>query len=92
MVGDFLSVPHMVDIYAKNTDERGRNFLCKRKLPSLIDFPYIFHIDIISTTMQVLPPKQNIHEKTFARHMKICSRLLLRRRNFESLHELRSNS
>ena len=26
----------MVDIYAKNLDERGRNFMCERTLPSFI--------------------------------------------------------
>ena len=31
----FLSVPHFVDIYAKNMDERGRNFVFERILPSL---------------------------------------------------------
>ena len=30
------TVPHLVDIYAKNMDERGRNFMCKRTLPSLL--------------------------------------------------------
>ena len=32
----FLSVPHLVDIYAKNVDERGRNFMCERTLTSLL--------------------------------------------------------
>ena len=32
----FLSVPHLVDIYARNAHEWGRNFMCKRILPSLI--------------------------------------------------------
>ena len=32
----FLSVPHLVDNYAKIVDERGRNFMCNRKLPSLL--------------------------------------------------------
>ena len=37
--GGFLSVPHLADIYAKNVDERGRNFMCKRTLPSsLVSF------------------------------------------------------
>ena len=27
----FLSVPPLVEIYAKNVDERGRNFKCERK-------------------------------------------------------------
>ena len=26
----FLSVLHLVDIYAKNTDERGQTFMCER--------------------------------------------------------------
>ena len=30
----FLSVPHLVDNYAKIVDERGRNFMCHRTLPS----------------------------------------------------------
>ena len=35
----FLSVPHLVDNYAKIVDERGRNLMCNRKLPSLlVDF------------------------------------------------------
>ena len=34
--GGFLSVPHLVDIYAKNVDERVRNFMCKRTLPILL--------------------------------------------------------
>ena len=33
--GGFLSVPHLVDIYAKNVDERGRNFMCERTLLSV---------------------------------------------------------
>ena len=32
---EMFSVVHLVDIYAKNLDERGRNFMCKRTLPSL---------------------------------------------------------
>ena len=31
-----LSVPHLADIYAKNMDERGRNFMCERTLPRLL--------------------------------------------------------
>ena len=39
-LGVFRSVPHLVDIYAKNADDRGRNFMCKRTLPSFFDpFP-----------------------------------------------------
>ena len=35
-----LSVPHLVDNYAKNVDERGRNIMCERTLPSvLVSFP-----------------------------------------------------
>ena len=30
----FLSVPHLVDNYAKIADERGRNLMCDRTLPS----------------------------------------------------------
>ena len=30
----FLSVPHLVDNYAKIVDERGRNLMCDRTLPS----------------------------------------------------------
>ena len=30
----FLSVPHLVDNYAKIVDGRGRNFMCHRTLPS----------------------------------------------------------
>ena len=36
MLGGFLSVPYLVDIYTKNMDERGRNFMCKRTLLSLL--------------------------------------------------------
>ena len=32
----FLSVPHLVDIYATKVDEQGRNFMCERTLPSLL--------------------------------------------------------
>ena len=32
----FLSVPHLVDNYAKILDEGGRNHLCNRTLPSLL--------------------------------------------------------
>ena len=32
----FLCVPHLVDNYAKIVDERGRNFMCNRTLPSLL--------------------------------------------------------
>ena len=31
----FSTVSHLVDIYAKKVDEGGRNFMCKRTLPSL---------------------------------------------------------
>ena len=34
------TVPRLVGIYAKNVDERGRNFMCERTLPSLL-VPYI---------------------------------------------------
>ena len=30
----FLSVPHLLDNYAKIVDGRGRNFMCHRTLPS----------------------------------------------------------
>ena len=30
----FASVPHLVDNYAKIVDERGRNFMCDRTIPS----------------------------------------------------------
>ena len=32
----FLSVPHLVANYAKIVDERGRNLMCHRTLPSLL--------------------------------------------------------
>ena len=32
----FVSVPHLVDSYAKIVDERGRNLMCDRTLPSLL--------------------------------------------------------
>ena len=32
----FLSVPHLVDNYAEIEDERGRNLVCNRTLPSLL--------------------------------------------------------
>ena len=32
----FLSVPHLVDNYAKIVDERGQNLMCGRTLPSLL--------------------------------------------------------
>ena len=32
----FLSVPNLVDNYAKVVDERGRNLMCNRTLPSLL--------------------------------------------------------
>ena len=32
--GGFLSVPNFVDIYAETADERGRNFLWERTIPS----------------------------------------------------------
>ena len=31
-----LSVPHLVDLYAKNVDGRRWNFMCERTLPSLL--------------------------------------------------------
>ena len=35
----FLSVPHLLDNYAKIVDGRGRNFMCHRTLPSrLVSF------------------------------------------------------
>ena len=36
----FLSVPHLINIYAKNLDEQGRNFMCERTLSSLLVFLY----------------------------------------------------
>ena len=35
ILGGFLSVPHLVDNYAKIVDEWGRNVMCDRILPSL---------------------------------------------------------
>ena len=32
--GGFLSVPHLVDKYAKIVDEQGRNFMCDHTLPT----------------------------------------------------------
>ena len=32
----FLSVPHLVDNFSKIVDERGRNLMCNRVLPSLL--------------------------------------------------------
>ena len=32
----FLSLHHLVDNYAKIVDERGRNMMCVRTLPSLL--------------------------------------------------------
>ena len=32
----FLSVPYLVDLYAENADEQGRNFMCERTLPSIL--------------------------------------------------------
>ena len=32
----FLCVPHLVDYYAEIADERGRNLICNRTLPSLL--------------------------------------------------------
>ena len=32
----FSSVPHLVDNYANIVDDRGRNLMCDRTLPSLI--------------------------------------------------------
>ena len=43
----FLSVPHLVDVYAKNADEQGRNFMCKRTLPSLLVIYVIQGIDLV---------------------------------------------
>ena len=34
----FLSVPHLVDNYAKIVDGRGRNLMCHRTLPSRLVF------------------------------------------------------
>ena len=34
--GGFLSVPHFVDNYAKNVDERAWKFMCQLTLPSLL--------------------------------------------------------
>ena len=34
--GGFLSVPHLVDNYAKIVNKRCRNFMCDRNLPSLL--------------------------------------------------------
>ena len=40
-LGVFLSVPHMIDNYAKNMVERVRNLMCERTLSSLLVFlPY----------------------------------------------------
>ena len=38
---EILSVVQLVDIYAKNWDERGPNFMCERTLPSILVFFYI---------------------------------------------------
>ena len=40
--GGFLFVPHLVDNYAKNVDERGRNIMCERTLPSFLVMKLIF--------------------------------------------------
>ena len=36
--GVFLSVPHLVDNYAKIVDERGRNLICDCTLPTFLVF------------------------------------------------------
>ena len=41
-MGVFLSVPYLVDFYAKNADEWGRNFVRERTLPSLLVVLLIF--------------------------------------------------
>ena len=47
----FPSVPHLVDNYAKIVDERGRNFMCDRTLPSrLVYFYRLFNFQIRSGT------------------------------------------
>ena len=38
----FLAVHHLVDNYAKIVDERGRNLMCDRTLPSRLVFPRVW--------------------------------------------------
>ena len=45
--------PHLVDIYAKNVDERGRNFMCERKLPRLLLLKCLQRHEIIWTTQNL---------------------------------------
>ena len=35
---NFFRSVHLVENYSKNVDERGRNFICERTLPSLLVF------------------------------------------------------
>ena len=39
----FLSVPHLLDNYAKIVDGRGRNFMCHRTLPSRLVSTLLFY-------------------------------------------------
>ena len=53
-LGSFPSVPNMVDNYAKNVDERGRNFMCEHTLPSLFVLVR-FNLKILFSTAASLP-------------------------------------
>ena len=53
--GGFLSVPHLVDFYAKNVDERGRNFMCKCTLLSFLVVLYeLLSVFIQNLQFQIL--------------------------------------
>ena len=50
----FLSVPHLVDKYTKIVDERGRNLMCDRTLPSrLVSVKLEFFFHIIETKYEL---------------------------------------
>ena len=56
ILGGVLSVPHLMDIYAKSAGERGRTFMCKRTLPSLlVSFMGCYGISYVNFSKNIDP-------------------------------------
>ena len=69
----FLSVPHLVDIFAENADERGRNFLYERTLTSLLVSFYWLEIgNKFKIRFSVFFYVHNFQKKTFFRQAFLC--------------------
>ena len=58
----FFSIPHLVDNYVKNEDERGRKLMCERTLPSLLVF---FLFERVLNCSKIFQSNFNLNEHFF---------------------------